>query len=293
MVSILRRIRRNISAAPYINVATTGSISFSLVIIGIFVLLHINISDLIKGWQHNIRLVAYLGDGTPGDRIEIIQQGLAKLQGVESVRYVSKQEAFDQLRIQLKHRASLLEGLRTNPLPASFEIRLVDTLSNWEHVEPLTNLVKGFPEVDQVEYGKAWLRRFSGFIAFFKLTSFIVGALVLGTTVFICANTIKLTLYAKREELEIMRLVGATEAFVKTPFYIQNLIEGLIGGLIALGLLFLAYKFLVGRVHGLETTVSTFGVRFFSLSGVLGLLWTGMLMGWLGSYLSLRQFLGR
>ncbi len=293
MVSILRRIRRNISAAPYINVATTGSISFSLVIIGIFVLLHINISDVIKGWQHNIRLVAYLGDGTPGDRIEIIQQGLAKLQGVESVRYVSKQEAFDQLRIQLKHRASLLEGLRTNPLPASFEIRLVDTLSNWEHVEPLTNLVKGFPEVDQVEYGKAWLRRFSGFIAFFKLTSFIVGALVLGTTVFICANTIKLTLYAKREELEIMRLVGATEAFVKTPFYIQNLIEGLIGGLIALGLLFLAYKFLVGRVHGLETTVSTFGVRFFSLSGVLGLLWTGMLMGWLGSYLSLRQFLGR
>ncbi len=289
--SIVQRVRRNFSSSPYLHLAATCTITFCLVITGALAILYVNIEDLIKGWQENIRVVAYISDGLPKDRIESVRQRLAKLGGVQEVGYISKDQAMALFRRQMKHRSSLLDGLDENPLPASFEIRPADTCKSWKCVSSLANEIKRLDEVDDVEYAGAWLQRFSGFIAFFRLATFVVGSLILATTVFVCANTMRLTLYAKREELEIMRLVGATDGFIKTPLYIQNLIEGLLGGLAALGLLFGMHRLFIARVQNSEPLLSTHEVRFLPLAGTVGLLCAGMLVGWFGSYLSSRQFL--
>jgi cell division transport system permease protein len=272
-------------------VATTGTIAFSLLIIGAFGLVYVNINHLIRSWQDNIRVVAYLSDELPEGSRAPLQQSLARLYGVGNIRYISKDDAMDRLKRQMKHRLSLLEGLRENPLPASFEIRLVQGWQSWDRLDPLVNQIKAFPEIEDVECGQAWLRRFSQFIAFFKLASLIIGVLIVATTVFVCTNTIKLTLYTKRQELDIMRLVGATDAFIQTPFYIQNLIEGLLGGLIAVGVLFGTYRLFISRIQSPHLLLSSGEITFLSLTACEVLLSVGMLMGWLGSYLSVKQFL--
>ena len=289
--SIFQRVRRNVSTTPYLHLATTATIAFSLLIIGTFALVYANISDLIRSWQDNIRVVAYLSDGLPEGRRTSLQQRLAKLYGVGEIHYVSKDEAMDRLKRQMKHRLSLLEGLRENPLPASFEIRLVQGWQSWERLDPLVDQIKQLPDIEDVEYGQAWLRRFSQFIAFFRLASLIIGVLIVATTVFVCTNTIKLTLYTKRQELEIMSLVGATDAFIQTPFYIESLIEGFLGGLIAVGLLFGTYRLFISRVQSPHLLLSSGEIAFLSLTACGALLAVGMLIGWFGSYLSLKRFL--
>ncbi len=291
LTSILQRVQRNIASSPYLHLAATCTITFCLVITGAFAILYINVDDLIKGWQENIRVVAYISSGLAKGRVESLQQRLAQLSGVEEICYVSKDEAMGRLRRQMKHRSSLLDGLDENPLPASFEIRLTGSCKSWQCIGSLVRKIKGFSQIDDVEYAKAWLHRFSGFIAFFRLATIVIGSLIFAATVFVCANTMRLTLYAKQEELEIMRLVGATDRFIKTPLYIQNLIEGLLGGVAAAGLLFAAYKFFVAKVQTSEALLSTYAVRFLPLTGTAGLLCAGILIGWFGSYLSSRQFL--
>lgn len=288
---IFQRVRRNISTSPYLHVATTGTIAFSLLIIGAFGLVYVNINHLIRSWQDNIRVVAYLSDELPEGSRAPLQQRLARLYGVGNIRYISKDDAMNRLKRQMKHRLSLLEGLRENPLPASFEIRLVQGWHSWDRLDPLVDQIKAFPEIEDVECGQAWLRRFSQFIAFFKLASLILGVLIVATTVFVCTNTIKLTLYTKRQELDIMRLVGATDAFIQTPFYIQNLIEGLLGGLIAVGVLFGTYRLFISRIQSPHLLLSSGEITFLSLTACEVLLSVGMLMGWLGSYLSVKQCL--
>jgi cell division transport system permease protein len=288
---IFQRVRRNISTSPYLHLATTATIAFSLLIIGAFGLVYVNINNLIRSWQDNIRVVAYLSDELPEGSRSPLQQRLARLYGVGDIRYISKDDAMDRLKRQMKHRLSLLEGLRENPLPASFEIRLVQGWQSWNRLDPLVDQIKAFPEIEDVECGQAWLRRFSQFIAFFKLASLIIGVLIVATTVFVCTNTIKLTLYTKRQELDIMRLVGATDAFIQTPFYIQNLIEGLLGGLIAVGVLFGTYRLFISRVQSPHLLLSSGEITFLSLTACGVLLSVGMLMGWLGFYLSVKQFL--
>ena len=289
--SVVRRVQKNFSTNPYLHLATAATIAFSLLIIGIFAILYVNINDLIRSWQEKIRVVAYLNNDVSEEQIEPLRQSLAKLTGVEQVVYVSKDEALARLKKQMKHRISLLEGLRENPLPGSFEIQLAQGYQTWQHVDALSDQLKVFPEIDEVESAEAWLHRFSGFIGFFKLASLVIGALIFATTVFVCANTIRLTLFSKRQEIEIMRLVGATDAFVKTPFYIQNLLESLLGGLLALSLLFCSYKLFIARVQAPGALLSACDIRFLSLAGCAILLLIGMLMGWFGSFLSLRHFL--
>jgi cell division transport system permease protein len=289
--SLLKRIMQNVAASPYLHVAATGSIAFALVIVGVFFLLFVNINQAIKAWQKNIRVVAYLKDSVSKQDVAGLQQSLSNLEGVAQVLFISKQEAWDHLKKHLEHRASLLEGLDQNPLPASFEMTLAHTQRSWASLALLTRKIQNLPGVDQVEYGQTWVHRFSGFIAFFRLAAVVIGIFVLASSVFVCANTIRLTVFARREEFEIMRLVGATEGFVKIPFYVQNVMEGLLAGLIALGLLLGTYQFFVAKAQKQALILSTFEFRFLPLSGILAMLSVGMMLGWLGSYLSLRQFL--
>jgi cell division transport system permease protein len=289
--TLYKRIKRNITASPFLHVAAMGSIVFALVIVGIFSLLFVNINEAIKVWEKNIRLVAYLKDRVSPEDVENLRESLSDLKAVASVHFIPKQEAWKDLKKLLEHRASLLDGLSQNPLPDSFEITLTPSQENWNRLTSLSKKISDFPGVDQVEYGKAWVHRLLGFIAFFRLAAVVIGVFVLASSAFVCANTIKLTIFARRDAFEIMKLIGATDAFVKRPFYIQNLLEGLVGAGVAIGLLFGVYRFFVGRIQQEVMMLSGFQISFLPVSGMLAMLSTGMILGWIGSYFSLRKFL--
>ncbi|MCD6137935.1 MAG: ABC transporter permease [Deltaproteobacteria bacterium] len=290
-VSVLRRVWQNISSGLHLHMAVTSTVTFSLLIIGAFAILYLNINDLIRSWQENIKVVAYLKDAISDSDIEHLRREIVRIDGIAQIRFVSKDAALARLKTQLKHRQSILDGLRENPLPASLEIRLVRPSHNWEQVEQVARQIAVLRGIKDVEYNKPWLQRFLAFTTFFKLASIIIGGFVFATAVFVSSNTIKLALYTKAEEVEIMRLVGATDRFIKTPFYLQNLIEGILGALIALGILFGAYKFFVARVQTLGVWLGPFQVRFLPRTVTGALVVMGMLIGWFSSYFSLKHFL--
>lgn len=233
--------------------------------------------------------MAYLKPEVPEDKFQEIKKEIRGFYGVEDIRFISKEEALESLRDQMKRQSSILDNLAENPLPDAFEIRMIASSQSIEKVEILANQIEHLTSIEDVEYGQSWLGRFTNIFNLFRFAGYTMGCLFFMAVVFIMANTIRLVLYSRREEVEIMRLVGATDHFIKAPFYIEGLILGALGGLIGLVVLFVIYVLISSNVEP-DFTSGFFNIRFLSLWMSLGILLGSMLVGWLGCYLSLKQF---
>jgi cell division transport system permease protein len=234
--------------------------------------------------------MAYLKPGIPNADLTNIKRTIQSLNGVHSFRFISKQEALDRLKAQMEHQSSLFENLSENPLPDSFEIRMTAATGSWQKIESLAAQIESLTLIEEVEYGQRWVGRFVRLISLFRLAGYAMGALFFMATVFIVANTIRLVIYSRREEVEIMRLVGATDSFIKMPFYIEGLIQGALGAFIGLVMLYITFFFISSNIEqGLSPGL--FRLQFLSPKTIGGILLSSMLVGWLGCYISLKQFL--
>ena len=190
----------------------------------------------------------------------------------------------------MQHQASLLENLTENPLPDSIEIRMTATVESWQRIASLASQIETLTQVDEVEYGQRWIGRFIHLFKLFRLAGYAMGALFFMAAIFIVANTIRLVIYSRREEVEIMRLVGATDNFIKVPFYFEGLIQGALGAVVGLGILYLAFFFITANVEQ-EFLPGIFHLKFIPPAILGEILLGSMLVGWLGCYISLKQFL--
>jgi cell division transport system permease protein len=241
-------------------------------------------------WKRGVKIMVYLYPDVPAETIPDIERKISGMYGVQDIRFVSKGEALEILREQMKKQSSLLENLRENPLPDAFEIRMIPSTRPWEKIESLAAQLDAIPQIEEVEYGQKWLARFSYIIKIFKLTGYSFGLLFFIASVFIVANTVRLVIYTRCEEIEIMRLVGASDGFIKIPFYIECIVEGALGGIIGITILFIVYLSILSNVDQ-GVTSGFINVRFFS-PGILSLiLLCSMFTGWLGCFLSLKNFL--
>ena len=215
---------------------------------------------------------------------------IKSITGVKDVRFISKEEALRKLKSQMKRQASLFENLAKNPLPDAFETQLDVNFQSWKKVEALATQIEALETVQEVEYGQRWLGRFTQIFNLFKIAGYTMCGIFFIAAVFIMANTIRLVIYSRRDEIEIMRLVGAAEHFIKIPFYFQGLMQGALGACIGLAILFVAYWLMASNI-GQGTFSGLFTVRFLSplTAGLIILL--SMLVGWFGSYISLKQYL--
>ena len=162
--------------------------------------------------------MAYLAPGAGHADIADLKLAIQSLDSVDKSRFIPKQEALSQLKAQMKYQSSLFENLTENPLPDSFEIRMTASTESWQKIESLAAQIQSLPQIEEVEYGQRWLGRFANLITLFRLAGYAMGALFFMAAIFIVANTIRLVIYSRREEVEIMRLVGATDNFIKIPF---------------------------------------------------------------------------
>jgi cell division transport system permease protein len=288
--SVFKRTKRNFRAVPHLHVAATSTVVFSLLIAGMFLILYANVNDLIDAWKQDFRVIAYVKKGLPPAEGESLVKTITEMEGIRGAVYVSEDQALSRLKKQMKHRSSLLEGLRENPLPPSVEIELARSDPDEVQVREIVQRLRAVPEIESVEYARAWLHRFSGFVTFFRLATVVGGGIIFATTVFICSNTIRLTLYARRQELEVMKIIGATDGFIKMPYYLQNFVEGLLGSVLAVGILYGAYGIFTTKLAAHHTLLSAGNIRFLSLWEMTGLIGGGISMAWLGCHLSLRQF---
>ncbi len=234
--------------------------------------------------------MAYLKPGIGTPELAEIKQYIEQIDGVQDVRFISKEEALNHLKSQMNRQSSIFENLLENPLPDALEIRMIVSEQHWQKIESLAIQVQSLDPVEEVEYGQKWLGRFANIVKLFRFTGFAVGGIFLMATVFIVANTIRLVIYSRREEVEIMRLVGAKDSFIKIPFYIQGLIQGALGAFIGLAVLFVSFLFIYTNVEQ-ELFPGFFQIRFLPPYLLVSISVCSMLVGWLGCLLSLKQYL--
>jgi len=238
MIIYSKRAIKDILNHRFLSVTTIITMAVSVLIVGAVALFLVNANDIMNAWKKGIRVMAYLKPDIPEIKIGELERRIQGMDGIRDVRFISKNEALQRLKSQMKRQPSLLENLKENPLPDAFEIRLAESFQNRDRVEMLAERLNSLVQVEDVEYGQIWLGRFMSIINLFRLTGYAMGGLFFLAAVFIVANTIRLVLYSRREEVEIMRLVGATDGFIKAPFYIEGLIQGALGGMIGLTVLF-------------------------------------------------------
>jgi cell division transport system permease protein len=274
----------------FLNLVTIITISLSILIASAFILFFVNTSDIINSWKKGLRIMAYLKPGIDNDGLKDLKLAIQALDDVDHIQFISKQEALSRLKAQMAHQTSLFENLTQNPLPDSIEIRMTATTESWQNIDSLAAQIEALPQIDEVEYGQRWVGRFAQIISLFRLAGYAMGALFFMATIFIVANTIRLVIYSRRDEVEIMRLVGATDNFIKIPFYFEGLIQGALGALIGLAMLYIAFIFISSNVEK-GFFPGLFRFHFLSPTLLLAILLVSMLVGWLGCFISLKQFL--
>ena len=285
-----KKALQDILSNRFLNVVTIVTIGLSILIVSSFTLFFINTNALLDSWKKGIRVLVYLEpQATEANRLDLRYQ-IQQIENVQEIHFISKGTALKRLKDQMRHHSSLLENLKRNPLPDAFEIRITDASRELEKVAALAEKIKSLPQVEEVEYGQHWIAKFSHIINIFKFVGYAMGGLFLIATLFIIANTIRLVLYSRKEEIEIMRLVGSNNSFIKAPFYIEGLILSALGSIAGLAALFAAYYFVLSKFHA-SLSLGFLEIKFLSIGQFFLFVGGSMLVGWLGCYLSLKQFL--
>ena len=285
-----KRAMQDIRHNRLLNAVTIATIALSILIVSAAVLFFINTTDMLEAWRHGIRIMVYLEDDLEQERHQAIAAHLKSLYGVQEARFISKQTALERLRAQMRRQSAVLDGLGQNPLPDAFEVQMIPTARTWEKAEDLARRLEAIEGVADVEYGQRWVERFITLFNLFRLTSYAMGGLFFIASVFIVGNTVRLILYSRREEVEIMRLVGATERFILAPFYFQSMIQGALGGIAGLAVLLIMFMLIQSKIQTVAVS-GTVALRFLSPGLMAAIVVGSALVGWLGCHISLKQYL--
>jgi len=269
-----------------------GTITLALLTFGIFIITVINLNQIFDDWGKRIQVIVYMDEDTSSEGIKKVKEKIINLTQTENIIYVSKERALITLKKSLHNQNGILDNLDDNPLPASFEIQLKEEYKNLQSVQAFVARVKGIDEVSDAEYGQEWLEKFSAFISMVKLVGVSIGCFLLLATIIIISNTIKLTIYSRREEIEIMKLVGATNFFIQTPFFLEGFIQGFSESLLSLGILYVSYKILISKIIiDYSLYLGYLDLIFLPQKLIIELILLGILLGLFGCAFSMGRFL--
>jgi cell division transport system permease protein len=286
-----RQARQNLSQNLGINVLTLGTITFAFLICGLFVTVAHNARALMEEWGGRIRITAYLVETVTAEGASRVRDQIGALEEVQAVNLRSKEEALKTLEGKLSGRIGLLKGLPRNPLPASLEIQLKPPFRDKAGVDRLAAKLKGIAEISDLQYGAEWIERFSAFILLLQILGAGGSALLLLATFLIVANTIRLNIFSRREEIEILRAVGATSLFIRAPFYLEGIFQGMVGAGLAWGLLFVLFQFFLIQVYDpLKVLFGNFSLEFLPWEYSAGFILGGVLLGVLGTRVSVGRY---
>jgi cell division transport system permease protein len=284
----LTNVRQNI----FVNVVTVGTITLALLIVSLFLLVFVNLENAAENWSERVQVTVYFDHELAAQEQAALRGRINALPGVARIGYVSRDEALKRFTARLRGQETLLEGVRSDVLPTSFEISLKRANRDTQGVEAFVASLKRIPGITEVQYGEEWVRRFNTFLNFMRLVGALLGVFLVIAVVFIVSNTIKLTIYSRRDELEVMALVGATRFFIKAPFLIEGVLQGAGGAMIAVGLLWGLFEgFLHNAGSFLTFNPATSGLAFLPLEYVGGIAVAGILLGLIGSLTSLKRFI--
>lgn len=279
---------KNVTRNKLMSIASVGTVIATLFVFGIVLIIMSNINHFVNSAGNQIEIKAYLNKDISGAKKDEIKSEIENLSHVEKIEFETKEKALENMKNQLGEDSNLVDGLENkNPLPESFIIK-VDKPENVKETSFSISKMEGIKSVNDGKETVARILRISGILQMASIGVMIILGII---AVFLISNTIKLTVYARKKEIEIMKYVGATDWYIRWPFVIEGVLLGVIGSVISLMLLAVVYKYVAGSISNILLMFRAIPFK----EMVFPLLWKfvlfGIGIGGIGSLISLRRFL--
>ena len=277
-------LRRN----NWMSVASIGTVAVSLFIFGMFLMMVMNMNKLAENMESQVQINVYLLDKVDREQARDIEKDLKEIEGVESVGFVTKDEAMERFKDRLGDQKTLLDALdETNPLPDSFEV----TVTNPDLVKTAAEKMEKLDGVECAKYGQDVMEHLFEITRLLRIFGFTLMLVLAFATLFIISNTIRLTVFARRKEIAIMKYVGATDWFIRWPFVMEGMVLGLFGSIIAAMVLRTAYTAMAEKVYDTLAFFPLIPEQPFLTYITIVVVISGMVVGAIGSAVSIKKFL--
>ena len=279
-----KSIRRN----GFMSFASISTVAVSLLVLGMFLMIFLNTNNLAQYLESQVQVSVYMQDSATGKELAQVKEKLTKMPGVLKVTQVSKTEALERFKKRLGDQEQLLNSLgKENPFPNSFEVQV----DNPERIKVLTPQIGQLPKVETAKFGQEVVEHLFQLTKILRFGGIVLVVFLAMATLFIISNTIRLTVFARRKEVIIMKYVGATDWFIRWPFLLEGMTLGFFDAVIAFILINSIYSGLLERIHATLAFLPLLPPTPLLLYVDLFLLVAGTGIGALGSYISLRKFL--
>ncbi|MFW2365719.1 MAG: cell division protein FtsX [Desulforhopalus sp.] len=288
--TVIRQVGRNLKMTWGSQLMTLLTVSLSVLIFAFFYLIYTNMLTLGNKFGDELSLIVYLEE-EPGPELQ--QQMIKKIttfDQVEEIRFISRQTAFDRFADQLGPNKDVLEDMPQDFLPPSIEVIPLKTLRSLNQVKLFSDYLARLPGTLKVQYGQEWVERFYHFTRLLSIIVLLSGTLLIMTTIFMVAYTIRLTILGRQAELELLKLVGATNNYIRTPFLLEGLLQGVLGSSFGIAALYLLFQWFKTRFSG-PGFLNLFEFSFFSPLVTATVIFVSILLCTFGSYSTMHKFL--
>lgn len=272
----------------WMTAASIGTVALSLFVLGVFLILVMNMNKMASSLESQVQISVYINDNLPEDGRKEIERMTRDLKSVSAVEYVPREQALKILRERLGENKKILDALgESNPLPNAFLV----TVKSADDVKKTANLIGDLYGVDEVKYGQDVAANLFELTHLMRLFGVILMALLLFATIFIISNTIRLTVFARRKEIAIMKYVGATDWFIRWPFILEGVALGTIGGGVSALALRSFYAAMINKIYESLAFFPMVEQYPFMQYLTIALIGAGIVIGISGSTVSLKRFM--
>jgi cell division transport system permease protein len=287
-----RRVRKSLRELLWTHVLTSGTMGTTLFIFGAFLLLQENLQSLLTRWGDEIQIQAYLEKGLGDREIQALLGRIKTFPEVDRVRFISHEQAWSDFKTALGSQSGVLEGLPADVLPASFEIAIKPEFRDPRVVEQLAERLRNENGFATVEYPQEWVDRLNLVILAVQWAKWVLGGVLFLASFFIIGSTVRLAILARKDEIEIMQLVGASEQLIQAPFVFEGMLQGICGAILSVSALWGLFWFVRQEMQpsiGLFAPVDH--LQFLRVNSIALIVVIGWLLGAAGSLFSLRRYL--
>ena len=287
---VLRHTARNMLLTWKSQCMTLFTVSLSVLIFSFFFLVYTNALHIGEELDDDLRLIAYLDEEPTPPLQEEYRHRILKFDEVDHIEFVSRQQAYKRFEQMLGDNTDVLTGVPTDFLPPSIEVYPVRSLDSLSRIKRFSDYLQTLPGVVKVQYGKEWIERFYAFVQLMQVIILLSGFLLIMTTTFMVAHTIRLTLFARQQELELLRLIGATNNYIRMPFLLEGMLQGMLGAGCGIGALLLLFNWISLQFAG-PTSVTLLPFTFFDWPVIVAIVAMATLLCTAGSFSAIRRFL--
>jgi len=288
LLAIFSQARRNLLITWRSQFFSLMTICLSVLIFSFFYLVYTNALDAGKQLGDDLRLIVYLDEEPDPTLQEQYKYKILKFDEVDKIKFVSSEQAYDRFKTQLDDNKDVLADIPKDFLPPSIEIYPIRSLESLSRIKRFSDYLQTLPGVLKVQYGREWVERFYSFIELLRIVVLLSGALVVLTTTFMMGHSIRLTLLTRKKEIELLRLVGASNSYIRMPFFLEGALLGLLGSIAGIGALYMLFNWIELRFAS-SAMLGMFSFNFFSLPIIALVISVSVALCACGSYLSTRR----